>query len=79
MLNIILELMNVPAERTIAVVQEIGSVGAASIPVSLDRLLRSGRVKAGERVLMTAVGAGTGYGALLYRAGGATGERGATT
>lgn len=79
MLDIILELLKVPVERTIAVVQEIGSVGAASIPVSLDRLLRSGRVKDGERVLMTAVGAGTGYGALLYRAGGSTSERGATT
>jgi 3-oxoacyl-(acyl-carrier-protein) synthase III len=69
MLETILRLMNVPPERTLSVVEEIGSVGAASVPVSLDRLLRSGRVRAGDRILMTSVGAGTGYGALLYKVG----------
>ena len=69
MLDIILERMGVSPERTEAVVDEIGSVGAASIPVSLDQLMRNGRVRAGDHILMTAVGAGTGYGALLFQVG----------
>ena len=69
MLEKILAIMNVPLERTVTVVEEIGSVGSASIPVSLDRLMRSGKVRPGDRILMAAVGAGTGYGAILFQAG----------
>lgn len=70
MLEKILAMMGVPMERTVPVVNEIGSVGSASIPVSLDRLFRSGKLRARDRVLMTAVGAGTGYGAILMQVGG---------
>jgi 3-oxoacyl-(acyl-carrier-protein) synthase III len=70
MLDIILDMMQVPHERTVPVVNEIGSVGSASIPMALDRLFRRGGLRAGHRILMTAVGAGTGYGSLLYRVGG---------
>lgn len=59
--------LGILGERITSVVEEIGSVGAASVPVSLDRLLRSGRVKRGDRLLLTAVGAGTAYGATLYQ------------
>jgi 3-oxoacyl-[acyl-carrier-protein] synthase-3 len=69
MLEKILAVMNVPLERTLTVVEEIGSVGSASVPVSLDRLIRSGKVRPGDRILMAAVGAGTGYGAVLFQVG----------
>jgi 3-oxoacyl-(acyl-carrier-protein) synthase III len=69
MLEKILAVMNIPLERTITVVEEIGSVGSASVPVSLDRLMRSGKVRPGDRILMAAVGAGTGYGAVLFQVG----------
>lgn len=65
----ILKALGVPKERTMPVVHDIGSVSAASIPISLDRLLRSGRVRAGDRILMVAVGSGLAYGALLYQVG----------
>ena len=51
------------------VVHETGSVGAASIPISLDRLMSSGRVRSGDRILMVGVGAGLSSGATLVRAG----------
>jgi 3-oxoacyl-[acyl-carrier-protein] synthase III len=52
----------------VPVVGEIGSVGAASVAVSLDRLVRAGALqKPGARVLMLSVGAGVAYGALLYQ------------
>jgi 3-oxoacyl-[acyl-carrier-protein] synthase-3 len=67
MLDLIVSHMGIAPERTVPVVDEIGSVGAATVPVSLDRLYRSGRVKPGDRLLMATVGAGTGYGALLHQ------------
>jgi 3-oxoacyl-[acyl-carrier-protein] synthase III len=56
-------------DRVIRMVETVGSVGAASIPTSLDRLLRSGRTRAGHHVLMVGVGAGISYGATLLRLG----------
>jgi 3-oxoacyl-[acyl-carrier-protein] synthase III len=69
MLQSVLEVLGVDPARTVPVVEEIGSVGAAAIPVSLDRLLRTRSVRPGDRILMTGVGAGVGQGALLYRVG----------
>lgn len=70
MLRTIVEGLGVAPERIVPVVQETGSVGAASIPVSLDRLLRTRPVKPGDRILMVGVGAGVSHGALLYQVGG---------
>ncbi len=67
MLTDLLESFGVDADRTIRVVDEIGSVGSASVPTSLDRLRRRGRMAAGDEVLLTAVGAGTAFGALVLR------------
>ena len=60
--------LGIAPERLTPVVEEIGSVGAAAVPYSLDRLLGSGRVRAGDLLLMAGVGSGTGYGAILWRA-----------
>ena len=67
MLARILEALGVPIERTVPVVREIGSVGAASIAVSLDRLRRTRSVVGGDRILMVGVGAGTASGAILFQ------------
>lgn len=60
--------LGLPLSRTLRVVHEIGSVGAASIPVALDRLWRTGQVQAGHRVLMVGFGAGASRGAVLLEA-----------
>jgi 3-oxoacyl-[acyl-carrier-protein] synthase-3 len=57
----------VKAEQTVPIVGEVGSVGAASIPFSLDRLLRTRQVRPGELILMAGFGSGTAYGAALYQ------------
>lgn len=61
--------LGVDDERVVRIVDEVGSVGAASIPISLDRLLRERVVHPGDRVLMAGVGAGLSFGAMLYRTG----------
>ena len=67
LLRALLQALEVPAEKTVSVVEEIGSVGSASVPSALDRLLRTRPVRSGQRILMASVGAGTAYGALLYQ------------
>ena len=69
MLDKIVEHLGVAPECLVRVVHEIGSVGAASVPVSLDRLMRERPVEAGHHVLMLGVGAGMAYGAILLRIG----------
>jgi 3-oxoacyl-(acyl-carrier-protein) synthase III len=67
MLRAIVDALCVAPEKVVPVVQEVGSVLAASIPASLDHLLRTRPVKAGDRILMIGIGSGVAYGAALYR------------
>ena len=67
LLRRVVEALGLDPARTTSVVREVGSVGAACIPMSLDRLLRSGRVRAGDRILMAGVGGGISYGAVILR------------
>lgn len=67
MLEKIVEALGVPMEKLVPVVDEIGSVGAASMAVGLDRLVRTRTIAPGDRILLAGVGAGMAYGAMLYR------------
>ena len=67
MLESIIEGLCLDRQRLVPLVHETGSLGAASIPFGLDRLLRSGRVRRGDRILMLGVGAGASRGATLLR------------
>jgi 3-oxoacyl-[acyl-carrier-protein] synthase III len=67
LLNAIVRALGAAEDRVVRVVDEVGSVGAASIPISLDRLFRTRDVRPGDRVLMVGVGAGLSFGAMLYR------------
>ncbi|MEM7159779.1 MAG: ketoacyl-ACP synthase III [Myxococcota bacterium] len=69
MLTTILERIGLDPSRTLPLVREVGSVGAASVPLALDRLIERGDLNAGDLVLLSAVGAGIGFGSILYRAG----------
>ena len=61
--------LRVDPRRVVPVAREAGSVAAASIPLSLDRLLRTRPVHPGQRILMVGVGAGIACGAILYQTG----------
>jgi 3-oxoacyl-(acyl-carrier-protein) synthase III len=69
MLRAIIRELGVDRSRVLDIVTDVGSVGAASIPISLDRLLRSDRVEPGQRLLMVGVGAGISCGAILLQIG----------
>jgi 3-oxoacyl-(acyl-carrier-protein) synthase III len=65
----VVEACGVDRRRVVPIVDTAGSLGAAAVPFSLDVLWRSGRVRPGQYVLLAAVGAGTAYGAVVYRVG----------
>jgi 3-oxoacyl-[acyl-carrier-protein] synthase-3 len=51
-------LLGIPSERTINVVTDYGNSSAATIPIAMADALAHGRLKRGDRILMTAAGAG---------------------
>ena len=51
--------------NVIVTVAHHGNTSAASIPLALDTAVRDGRIKAGQRVLIEAIGGGFTWGAAL--------------
>ena len=65
--RILLDSFHVDPARVVPIIADVGSIGAASVPTSLDRLMRTRDVRPGQHILMASVGAGTAYGAILYQ------------
>ena len=61
--------LRVPESRVVPVYPDAGSLGAAAVPLSLDRLMRTRSVQPGDRILLAAVGSGTSSGAVVYQVG----------
>ncbi len=58
-------ILRLPAEKLFINVERIGNVSGATCAIALDQALRSGRARAGMRVLLLAAGAGYTAGAAL--------------
>jgi len=54
-------------DNVIVTVATHGNTSAASIPLALDAAVRDGRIKAGQNILLEAVGGGFTWGAVLIR------------
>ena len=48
-------------------IERVGNTSSASIPILLDESVRSGKVKSGDAVLMSALGAGLSWGGAVVR------------
>jgi 3-oxoacyl-[acyl-carrier-protein] synthase III len=59
------EKLELPAERVADYVGETGNTSAASIPLTLSLLREDGRLRPGQRLLLSAVGAGFTWGAAV--------------
>ena len=57
--------LKLPLEKLIITVDQHGNTSAASIPLALDESVRSGKIKAGDTVLLEGVGGGFTWGAVL--------------
>jgi 3-oxoacyl-[acyl-carrier-protein] synthase III len=66
-LESVAERVNVPLEKFFLNIHKYGNTSSASIPIALDEAAREGRVKPGDLVLMSALGAGLSWGSALVR------------
>lgn len=67
LIHYIVRKMGFDLTKTYTNVQEIGNTGAASIAIALSEAVRKGLVKAGDLVVLAAVGAGFNFGASVWR------------
>jgi len=63
----IIEVLNIPAEKTINNVWRHGNTSGACIPIALAEGVDSGRIKPGDKVLMTTAGAGNTFAAVVHQ------------
>jgi len=61
--------LGIPMERVVVTVDRHANTSAASIPLALDEAVRDGRIRAGQHVLLEAVGGGFTWGACLLKWG----------
>jgi 3-oxoacyl-[acyl-carrier-protein] synthase-3 len=54
-------------DNVVVTVANHGNTSAASIPLALDAAVRDGRIKAGQNIIIEAVGGGFTWGATLIR------------
>ncbi len=54
-----------PDEKVVLTVDKHGNTSAASIPLALDTVVREGKIKAGDTILLAALGGGFAWGAAL--------------
>lgn len=59
--------LGVPYERVIINIENRGNTSSASIPIALDEAVRDGRIKPGDVVLMSALGAGISWASAIAR------------
>lgn len=59
--------LKVPSDRVYVNVSKYGNTSAASIGICLDEMARSGKLKKGDLILLTAFGAGLTWGSILLR------------
>ncbi|MCH7344439.1 ketoacyl-ACP synthase III [Pelomonas sp. CA6] len=57
--------LKLPLDKLIVTVDQHGNTSAASIPLALDAAVRSGKIRAGDTVMLEGVGGGFTWGAVL--------------
>jgi len=59
--------LGIPEEKVVVNLQNHGNTSAASIPLALSEYMESGKIKKGDLVVLTAMGAGFTWGGVLVR------------
>lgn len=59
--------LGIPADRVLVNIDRVGNTSSASIPLVLNDAYEAGRLRAGQTVLLSAVGAGLTWGTALLR------------
>jgi 3-oxoacyl-[acyl-carrier-protein] synthase III len=67
MLQSLAKRLNVPFEKFYITVHKYGNISSASVAIALDEAVRSGAIRKGDLVLLTAFGGGLTWGSALIR------------
>jgi 3-oxoacyl-[acyl-carrier-protein] synthase-3 len=67
MIEAVVDRLEVPMDKVFVNIHKYGNTSSASIPVALDEAVRSGRVRRGDLILLTAMGAGLTWGTIILR------------
>jgi 3-oxoacyl-[acyl-carrier-protein] synthase-3 len=59
--------LGVPREKMLVNIDRVGNTSSASIPILLDESVRAGKVRAGDTLLLCALGAGISWGSAVLR------------
>jgi 3-oxoacyl-[acyl-carrier-protein] synthase-3 len=65
MIEALMKSLEVPQERTVTTVETYGNTAAASIPLTLEKAWRTGRLQKGSKVVLCGFGGGLSWGAAL--------------
>ncbi len=65
MIQSVAKRLNVPLEKFFLTVHKYGNISSASIPIALDEAVRSGAIRPGQRIVLTAFGGGLTWGSAL--------------
>ena len=66
-LEAVAERVGIPLDKFFLNIHKYGNTSSASIPIALDEAVEEGRIRAGDLVLMAALGAGLSWGSALVR------------
>jgi 3-oxoacyl-[acyl-carrier-protein] synthase-3 len=66
-IDLVVERLGVRPEKVLSNIERVGNTSSASIPILLDERIRAGTVRAGDTVLMCALGAGISWGSAMVR------------
>ncbi len=59
--------LNFPMEKIYVTIEKYGNISSATVPIALDEAVRTGSIKKGDLVLLTAFGGGLTWGSSLIR------------
>ena len=65
LINNVAQRFDIPIEKFQISIENTGNTSAASVPMALDDLMRSGKVKAGDKIMLVGFGGGLSAGAIL--------------
>jgi 3-oxoacyl-[acyl-carrier-protein] synthase-3 len=60
--------LHLPLEKMVFTIEKYGNISSATIPIAFDEARRDGRIRPGQRVLLTAFGGGLTWGAAILEA-----------
>lgn len=66
-LSAVAKRLQIPRDRIVLTLDRYGNTSSASLPMALDHLLRSGRVRPGDLIFLGAFGGGLNWGGALVR------------